>query len=194
MVFISSPSFSLFLVISYPSSVLLLFAPFIAKDVLQTHPHNYRCSPILFCIWALLQHTFISNPCLALWCCRRGGASLSSRSYRASGDGNLCKDVALLQPEGAAHSRGSQVPLPCWCIWEGVWWIPRSWSAVGKELPSPGKAELWRQSCGPLKPARCFILCYKMSPPPQDAQAGTLQERPFSRNRGRGFGFPFSGL
>lgn len=158
----------------------------------QTYPPKYRYSLIHFCIWAFLQHTLISNPCLVLWCCRKGGSSLSSRSYRATGDGNLCKDVAFLQPGGAASSRGSQVPLPCWCIWESVCGAGQLWARSCETLANQRG---WRHSCGPLEPARCFILCYKeMSPPHQGAQAGTLQERPFSRNRGRGFGFPFSGL
>lgn len=142
MVFISSPSFSLFLVISYPSSVLLLFAPFIGEDVLQTHPHNYRCSPILFCIWAFLQHTFISNPCLALWCCRRGGASLSSRSYRASGDGNLCKDVALLQP--------GELPIL------GALRYHFHAGAFGRVCDgSLGAGQLWARSCQALAKQSC---------------------------------------
>ena len=40
-----------------------------------------------------------------LLCCRRGGSSLSRRSYRAVGDLNLCKNVAVLQPGGAASAR-----------------------------------------------------------------------------------------
>lgn len=160
----------------------------------QTYPPEYRYSLIYFCIWAFLQHTFISKRCLVLWCCRRGGSCLSSSSYRATGDLNLCKDVAFLQPGAAASSMGYRSTKylfhagACGRVCNGSLGVGQLWARSCQTLANRRGS---RHHCGPLKPARCFILCYKeMSPPHQNAQAGTLCKRgPSHKIEEEGSGF-----
>lgn len=158
----------------------------------QTYPPEHRYSLIHFCTWVLLQHEFISNPCWVLGAA--GGEDyLSPAGATEQLEMGICARMWLSCSLGELLVLGS-------LFHAGAFGKVCNGSLGAGQLQARSCQTLanqrgWRHSCEPLKPARCFILCYKeMSPPHQDAEAGTLQERPFSRNRGRGFGFPFSGL